>query len=66
MISELGRIESETDELLGTACRCLFGMKAELGIATVYCHQLLLLLLLAGIADFSERAGNRLCPFVAR
>ena len=64
MISELGRIESETDKLLDTACRKLFGMESELGVATVYWHQLLLWI--ADLADFAERVGNRLRLLIAR
>jgi predicted phosphate transport protein (TIGR00153 family) len=58
MISELGRIETDTDKLLDTACRTLFGMEGELGVATVYWHQLLLWI--ADLADYAERVGNRL------
>jgi len=64
MISELGRIESETDKLLDTACRELFGMESELGVATVYWHQLLLWI--ADLADYAERVGNRLRLLIAR
>ena len=63
MISELGRIESETDELLDTAGRALFAMEPELGVATVYWHQLLLWI--ADLADYAERVGNRLRLLVA-
>jgi len=63
MISELGRIESETDAVLDTACRCLFGMESELGVATVYWHNLLLWV--ADLADNAERVGNRLRLLVA-
>ncbi len=63
MISELARIESETDELLDRACRTLFGMEDELGIATVYWHQILLWI--ADIADYAERVGNRLRLLIA-
>jgi len=63
MISELGRIESETDELLDTACRKLFALEDELGIGTVYWHQILLWI--ADVADFSERVGNRLRLLIA-
>ena len=58
MISELGRIESETDELQDRACRVLFGLEDELGVATVYWHQIILWI--ANLADLSERVGNRL------
>ena len=64
MISELGRIETETDELLDTACRTLFGMENELGVATVYWHQLLLWI--ADLADYAERVGNRLRLLIAQ
>jgi len=63
MISELGRIETETDELLDNACRSLFGMEAELGVASVYWHQLLLWI--ADLADYAERVGNRLRLLIA-
>ncbi len=63
MISELARIESETDQLLDHACRTLFGMEDELGIATVYWHQILLWI--ADIADYAERVGNRLRLLIA-
>jgi uncharacterized protein len=63
MISELGRIESETDVLLDTACRALFGMEAELGVASLYWHQLLLWI--ADLADYAERVGNRLRLLIA-
>lgn len=64
MIAELGRIESETDALLDSACRTLFAMENELGIAGVYWHQLLLWI--ADLADYAERVGNRLRLLIAR
>jgi predicted phosphate transport protein (TIGR00153 family) len=63
MISELARIESETDELQDRACRTIFGMEDELGISTVYWHQIVLWI--AGIADYAERVGNRLRLLIA-
>ena len=63
MISELARIESETDQLLDRACRKLFGMEDEIGLATVYWHQILLWI--ADVADFAERVGNRLRLLIA-
>ncbi len=63
MIRELGRIESETDELLDAACRTLFGIEDELGVATVYWHQVLLWI--ADLADYAERVGNRLRLLIA-
>lgn len=63
MIAELNRIESETDALQDTACRALFAMEGELGVATVYLHQTVLWI--AGIADYAERVGNRLRLLIA-
>ena len=64
MIAELNRIESETDALLDSACRSLFAMESEVGIATVYWHQILLWI--ADIADYAERVGNRLRLLIAQ
>lgn len=63
MIAELGRIESETDELQDRACRTLFGIEQELGIATVYWHQIILWI--GDLADYAERVGNRLRLLIA-
>ena len=64
MISELGRIESDTDKLLDSAARTLFAMEDELGVATVFWHQVLLWI--ANLADLAERVGNRLRLLIAR
>lgn len=63
MLSELGRIESETDRLLDDACRKLFADEDELGVATVYWHRMLLWI--ANVADHAERVGNRLRLLIA-
>ncbi len=63
MIEELGRIESDTDALQDQACRTLFAMEGELGVATVYWHQIILWI--ANVADYSERVGNRLRLLIA-
>ena len=63
MINELGRIETETDELQDKACRALFAMEQELGVATVYWHQVILWI--ADLADYAERVGNRLRLLIA-
>ena len=63
MISELARIETETDQLLDHACRKLFALEDELGISNVYWHQILLWI--ADVADYSERVGNRLRLLIA-
>ena len=63
MITELGRIETETDQLSDSAARALFGLESELGVATVYWHQLILWI--ADLADYAERVGNRLRLLVA-
>ncbi len=64
MISELGRIETETDVLSDQASRALFSMEAELGVSTVYWHQLILWI--ADLADYAERVGNRLRLLIAQ
>ena len=63
MISELGRIETDTDDLQDRACRALFAMEDELGISTVYWHQIILWI--ANVADYSEKVGNRLRLLIA-
>jgi uncharacterized protein len=64
MISELGRIESETDVLLDQAARALFAIEDELGVSSVYWHQLILWI--ADLADYAERVGNRLRLLIAQ
>ncbi|MFK7899103.1 MAG: TIGR00153 family protein [Myxococcota bacterium] len=64
LIAELGRIESETDELLDAGCRSVFSIESELGVASVYWHQLLLWI--ADLADNAERVGNRFRLLIAR
>jgi predicted phosphate transport protein (TIGR00153 family) len=63
MISELSRIETETDVLQDSACRKLFAIENELGVATVYWHQMVLWI--ADLADYAERVGNRLRLLIA-
>ncbi|MCH2169753.1 TIGR00153 family protein [Myxococcota bacterium] len=63
MISELGRIESDTDELQDQAARALFSLEDELGVATVFWHQIILWI--ADLADYAERVGNRLRLLIA-
>ena len=63
MITELGRLESETDGELDRAARALFAMEEELGVATVFWHQIILWI--ANLADLSERVGNRLRLLIA-
>lgn len=63
MLDELGQVETETDQLLDAACRTLFAAEAELGVATVYWHRMLLWT--ANVADHAERVGNRLRLLIA-
>ncbi len=63
MIVELERIESDTDALQDRVTRQLFGMEAELGLATVYWHRLIGQV--ADLADFAERVGSRLRLLIA-
>ena len=58
MILELGRLETETDRQLDTAARKLFAIEDELGVATIFLHQVLRQI--ATLADLAERVGNRL------
>jgi predicted phosphate transport protein (TIGR00153 family) len=64
MISELSRIETDTDKLLDQSCRALFAIEDELGVGSVYLHQILLWI--ADVADYAERLGNRLRLLIAR
>jgi hypothetical protein len=41
----------------------LFGLEDELGVATVYWHQIILWI--ADLADYAERVGNRLRLLIA-
>lgn len=63
MISELGRIESETDDLQDRACRVIFGLEDELGVATVYLRQAVQWT--ANVADHAEKVGNRVRLLIA-
>ena len=58
MVLELGRLESETDFLLDKAARTLFSIESEVGIATIFWHQIISWI--ANLADLAERVGNRL------
>jgi len=58
MILELGRLETETDRQLDAAARKLFSIEDELGVATIFWHQILRQI--ATLADLAERVGNRL------
>jgi len=63
MITELSRIESETDELCERTQRKLFAMESELGVGTVFWHDMINWV--ARMADFAERVGNRLRLLIA-
>ena len=58
VILELGRLETETDRQLDMAARKLFEIESDLGVATIFWHQVLRQI--ATLADLSERVGNRL------
>jgi len=64
MIDELGRIESDTDELADRALREVFAREAELGVGTVFWYQWVRWI--ANLADYAERVGNRLRLLIAR
>jgi len=63
MIDELNRVESETDELAERAQRQLFAIEGELGVGTVFWHQIINWV--ADLADYAERVGNRLRLLIA-
>jgi uncharacterized protein Yka (UPF0111/DUF47 family) len=63
MIDELSRIESDTDALAERAQRQLFAMEEELGVSTVFWYRIINLV--AGLADYAERVGNRLRLLIA-
>ncbi len=63
MITQLGSLETETDDLQDQACRKLFALEDELGVATVYWHNIIQWI--ANIADYAERVGNRLRLLIA-
>ena len=63
MLGELSRLESDTDELAERAARKLFSMEAELGVSTVFWHQMINWV--GDMADFGERVGNRLRLLIA-
>lgn len=63
MIGELSRLESETDRLAENAQRKLFAMEAELGVGTMFWHEMINWV--ADMADYAERVGNRLRLLIA-
>jgi len=63
MIDQLSRIESDTDEQAERAQRQLFAMEEELGVSTVFWYQMIILV--ADLADYAERVGNRLRLLIA-
>ena len=63
MIDDLARIETDTDELAEKAQRELFAIEQELGVSTVFWHELIKWV--ADLADYAERVGNRLRLLIA-
>jgi predicted phosphate transport protein (TIGR00153 family) len=63
MINDVSRIESETDALAEKAQRRLFAIEHELGVSTVFWHELINWV--ADLADYAERVGNRLRLLIA-
>jgi predicted phosphate transport protein (TIGR00153 family) len=64
MIGQLGRVETETDEHARAALKVLFGMEDELGVGTYFWYRLIIWT--ADLADYAERAGNRLRLLIAQ
>lgn len=63
MISELNRLESDTDRLAETTLRSLFAVEDELGIGTLFWYRLIHWV--ADMADHAEKVGNRLRLLIA-
>lgn len=63
MLSELARIESDTDELAEGVQRKLFALESELGVSTVFWYELTKWV--ADLADYAERVGNRIRLLIA-
>jgi predicted phosphate transport protein (TIGR00153 family) len=63
MISELNRIESDTDSLAERVTRQIFAMESELGVGTVFWYEMVGWI--ADLADYAERVGNRLRLLIA-
>jgi predicted phosphate transport protein (TIGR00153 family) len=63
MLGELGRMESDTDEMGKSLVRELFGLENELGVSTVFWYQWINWI--GNIADHAERVGNRLRLLIA-
>ena len=64
MIRTLNGLESETDELEERAQRKVFSMENELGVSTIFWHQLIIWV--GRMADHAEKVGNRLRLLIAR
>ena len=64
MVTELNRVESETDDLCERASRLLFQLEDELGVGTYFWYRLIGWI--ADLADFAERVGNRMRLLIAR
>ena len=63
MLGQLGRLESDTDELAKDMLRELFDMEDELGVSTVFWYELIHSI--GNMADHAERVGNRLRLLIA-
>ena len=63
MITTLSKTESETDELAERLLRQLFALEEELGTGTIFWWELVNLV--ARMADYAERVGNRLRLLIA-
>ena len=63
MIRRLNELESEADEAGEAALRVLFSIEDELGVGAYYWYDLIRWV--GDIADFAERAGNRIRLLIA-
>jgi hypothetical protein len=63
MISELNALESKADERGEDALRTLFSIEDEIGVGAYYWYEIIRWI--GDIADYAERAGNRIRLLIA-
>jgi len=64
MLGQLSRYESQTDDYARAALKVLFSIEDQLGVGTYFWYRLIIWT--ADLADYAERAGNRLRLLIAQ
>lgn len=65
MVDELNRIESDTDKKGMSAARALFSLESKLApVCVIMWHDVIKMI--GGVADYSEKVGNRVRLLIAR